>query len=93
MKDWTEEPIDFTVWKRLHGNPFADYDPLERIALWSLWEMPSCSVGKLLRRGRPACEPTQVRSVRLPVKTWARLEQDARAASTSLNSLLKRRLG
>ncbi len=51
--DWTDRPIDFRKWKRVPGNPFADYDPAEGIALWSLWEMPSSSVGKWVRRGRP----------------------------------------
>ena len=92
-KDWTEEPLDLTVWKRVPGNPFADYDPGDEIALWSLWEMPSSSAGKLVRRGRPTAEPTMVRSVRLPLKTWARLEDEARAANTSVNALIKRRLG
>ena len=63
--DWTDRPIDLRVWKRVRGNPFADYDPADGIALWSLWEMPSCSVGPLVRRGRPRREPTAERSVRL----------------------------
>ncbi len=50
--DWTDEPIDFDVWKRVPGNPFADYDPKEGIALWSLWEMPSSVVGRKVRRGK-----------------------------------------
>jgi hypothetical protein len=93
MKDWTEEPIDTKVWKRVPGNPFADYDPAEGIALWSLWEMPSSAVGKLVRRGRPPGEPTAVRSVRLPVTTWERLENEAKEAHTSVNALIRRRLG
>jgi len=75
------------------GHPFADYDPAEGIALWSLWEMPSSTLGKLVRRGRPAGEPTALRSVRLPVKTWARLESEAQRAGTSVNALIRRRLG
>jgi hypothetical protein len=50
---WSDEPIDLKLWKRVPGNPFADYDPADGIALWSLWEMPSCVVGKVVRRGRP----------------------------------------
>jgi hypothetical protein len=92
MTDWTDEPIDLTVWKRVPGNPFADYDPADGIALWSLWEMPSTSVGKVVRRGRPAGEPTAVRSVRLPVETWERLEKEAEASHTSVNALIRRRL-
>jgi hypothetical protein len=93
MMDWTDEPIDLKVWKRVPGNPFADYDPADGIALWSLWEMPSSAVGKVVRRGRPAGEPTVVRSVRLPVATWERLEQEAEAAKTSVNALIRSRLG
>lgn len=51
-KSWTEKRIDRRSWKRLPGNPFADYEPADGIALWSLWEMPSFSVGQLVRRGR-----------------------------------------
>ncbi len=93
MKDWTDEPIDLDVWKRVPGNPFADYDPADGIALWSLWEMPSSSVGKLVRRGRPRSEPTSVRSIRLPVSTWKRLEAEAEAEATSVNDLIRKRLG
>lgn len=93
MKDWTDEPIDPLVWKRVPGNPFADYDPADGIALWSLWEMPSCTVGKLVRRGRPRGEPTAVRSVRLPVATWKRLEKEAEEAATSVNDLIRKRVG
>jgi hypothetical protein len=93
MKDWTDEPIDLDVWKRVPGNPFADYDPADGIALWSLWEMPSPSVGRLVRRGRPPGEPTAVRSIRLPVSTWKRLETEAEAAATSVNDLIRKRLG
>jgi hypothetical protein len=75
------------------GNPFADYDPADGIALWSLWEMPSTAVGKLIRRGRPRGVPTAVRSVRLPVSTWKRLESEARAQNTSINALIARRVG
>lgn len=75
------------------GNPFADYDPREGIALWSLWEMPSSSVGRIVRRGRPPGEPTAVRSVRLPVAIWERLEKEAHARKTSLNGLIRRKLG
>src|SRR5215471_2960748 len=51
-RDWTEGPIDLKAWKRVPGNPFADYDPPEGIALWSLWEMPSSIVGSVVRRAR-----------------------------------------
>lgn len=91
--DWTEEPIDLSRWKRVPGNPFADYDPADGIALWSLWEMPSTAVGKVVRRGRPPGEPTAVRSVRLPVTTWQRLEQEAADEHTSVNALIRRKLG
>jgi hypothetical protein len=90
---WTDEPIDLKVWKRVPGNPFADYDPADRIALWSLWEMPSSAVGKLVRRGRPRGKPTAVRSVRLPVETWKRLEAEATAANTTINSVIAKRVG
>ena len=93
MKDWTDEPIDPRVWKRMPGNPFADYDRADGIALWSLWEMPSSAVGKLVRRGRPRGAPTAVRSLRLPVTTWQRLERDAAKAGVSINALARRRLG
>jgi len=94
-KNWSEERIDPRVWKRMPGNPFADYDPADGIALWSLWEMPSFSVGKLVRRGpgRPRSKPTAVRSVRLPVETWQRLEVEAAAKKTSVNSLIAKRVG
>ena len=91
--DWTDEPIDMKVWKRVPGNPFADYDPAEGIALWSLWEMPSSSVGPLVRRGRPRGEPTAVRSIRLPVATWKRLEEEAKRAHTTVNALVAKRIG
>jgi hypothetical protein len=91
--DWTDEPIDFRVWKRVPGHPFADYDPADGIALWSLWEMPSCSVGKLVRRGRPRGELTTVRSIRLLVVTWKRLEQEAKRAHTTVNALVAARIG
>ena len=93
MKDWTEEPIDLSVWKRVPGNPFADYDPEDGIAVWSLWEMPSTAVGKLVRRGRPPGEPSAVRSIRLPIAMWERLEKEAEAANTSVNALIRKRLG
>lgn len=93
MKDWTKERIDWRVWKRVPGNPFADYDPAEGIALWSLWEMPSTAVGKPIGRGRPKREPTAVRSIRLPVSTWKRLEQEAARKGSSVNALLARRIG
>jgi hypothetical protein len=93
MMDWTDEPLDFSVWKRVPGNPFADYDPADGIALWSLWEMPSCAIGKVVRRGRPRGEPTAVRSIRLPVATWKRLEQEAKQAKTTVNALIARRIG
>jgi hypothetical protein len=81
------------MWKRVPGNPFADYDPAEGIALWSLWEMPSSAVGPIIRRGRPKGVPTAVRSVRLPVELWERLEKEAAASKTSLNSLIRRKVG
>lgn len=95
MKNWTDEPIDRKVWKRVPGNPFADYDPADGIALWSLWEMPSSAVGEVVRRGRgrPRSKATSVRSVRLPVETWKRLEQEARAANTTVNALIAKRVG
>ena len=95
MKNWAEERIDRRSWKRVPGNPFADYDPKDGIALWSLWEMPSFLVGKLVRRGRgrPRTKPTSVRSVRLPVETWQRLEAEASAKKTSVNSLIAKRVG
>jgi predicted DNA-binding ribbon-helix-helix protein len=55
--------------------------------------MPSTAVGKLIRRGRPRGVPTAVRSVRLPVSTWKRLESEARAQNTSINALIARRVG
>ena len=75
------------------GNPFADYDPSEGIALWSLWEMPSSAVGRVVRRGRPKGVPTAVRSVRLPVALWDRLEKEAVANKTTVNSLIRRKVG
>lgn len=93
--DWTDERIDRKHWKRVPGNPFADYDPKDGIALWSLWEMPSSSVGKVVRRGRgrPKGKPTTVRSVRLPDATWKRLEAAARAGKTTVNALIAKRVG
>lgn len=91
--DWTDEPIDFNVWKRVPGNPFADYNPNDGIALWSLWEMPSCAVGVKVRRGRPRGNPTAVRSVRLPVEIWKRLEKEAAQANMTVNALIARRIG
>ena len=93
MKDWTEEPIDRKVWKRVPGSPFADYDPKDGIALWSLWEMPSSAVVKLVRRGRPRGKPSAVRSIRLPVATWERLEKEARTKKTTVNALIAKRVG
>ena len=90
--DWTDRPIDFHKWKRVPGNPFAEYDPADGIALWSLWEMPSTSVGKLVRRGRPKGSPTAVRSVRLPVAEWNRLEREARRRKISVNALIAARV-
>ncbi len=90
---WTDEPIDLKVWKRVPGNPFADYDPADGIALWSLWEMPSCSVGKFVRRGRPRGKPTAVRSIRLPVETWKRLEAQAKTENTTINAFIAKRVG
>ncbi len=92
MKDWTEERLDFRKWKRVPGNPFADYDPEEGIGLWSLWEMPSSAIGKLVRRGRPRGPPTKVRSVRLPAKDWDALEREARKHKISVNALIAKRL-
>ncbi|HEY2405643.1 MAG TPA: hypothetical protein VGI10_06560 [Polyangiaceae bacterium] len=91
--NWTDERIDRKVWRRVPGNPFADYDPKEGIALWSLWEMPSCLVGKAVRRGRPRGRPTSVRSVRLPVETWKRLEAEAKVQKKTINSLIAKRIG
>jgi hypothetical protein len=90
--DWTEQPIDRKVWKRVRGNPFADYDPADGIALWSLWEMPSCNAGTMVRRGRPRSAPTAVRSVRLTVKDWERLEREAKRKKLSVNALIASRL-
>jgi hypothetical protein len=90
--DWTELPIDRHDWKRVRGNPFADYDPADGIALWSLWEMPSSSVGALVRRGRPRSAPTAVRSIRLSVVEWERLEAEAKRANISVNALVASRL-
>ena len=90
--DWTEKRIDPRVWKRVRGNPFADYDPADGIALWSLWEMPSASVGTFVRRGRPRGEPSSVRSVRLATAEWAKLERQARKKQVSLNALIAERL-
>ena len=90
---WTDKPIDRKVWRRVPGNPFADYDPADGIALWSLWEMPSCAVGKVVRRGRPRGKPTAVRSIRLPVETWKRLEAEATTKNTTINSLIAKRVG
>jgi hypothetical protein len=90
--DWTDKPIRLQVWKRVRGNPFADYDPADGIALWSLWEMPSSSVGPLVRRGRPRNEPTAVRSVRLSVTEWERLERAAKRKKISVNALVASRL-
>ncbi|MGH7281147.1 MAG: hypothetical protein ACRELY_06470 [Polyangiaceae bacterium] len=92
MKDWSEERIDFRKWKRVPGNPFADYDPKDGIALWSLWEMPSTSIGKLVRRGRPRGNPTAVRSIRLSVAEWERLERVAKKKKISVNALVAKRL-
>jgi hypothetical protein len=90
--DWTDKRIDFRQWKLVRGNPFADYDPADGIALWSLWEMPSSSLGKLVRRGRPRGIPTAVRSIRLPVEEWGKLEREARRRKVSVNALIARRL-
>jgi hypothetical protein len=90
---WSDAPVDFRVWKRVPGNPFADYDPSEGIALWSLWEMPSSALGKVVRRGRPRGEPSAVRSIRLPVSTWKRIEKEAKRANASVNALIARRIG
>lgn len=55
--------------------------------------MPSSVVGALVRRGRPRSRPTAVRSVRLPLSTWKRLETQASAENTSVNALIARRIG
>jgi hypothetical protein len=55
--------------------------------------MPSSAVGRLVRRGRPRGKPTAVRSVRLPVDTWKRLEAQASIEKTSVNALIARRVG
>jgi hypothetical protein len=34
-----------------------------------------------------------VRSVRLPLETWKRLEAEARAENTTINALIARRIG
>ena len=91
--NWTDKPIDRRVWKRVRGNPFADYDPADGIALWSLWEMPSTSVGKLVRRGRPRSAPTAVRSIRLPVVVWQELEGEAKRKRSNVNALIAARVG
>ncbi|MEO8182917.1 MAG: hypothetical protein ABI895_29135 [Deltaproteobacteria bacterium] len=85
--------MDLKVWKRVPGHPFADYDPADGIALWSLWEMPSSALGKLIKRGRPPSRPTAVRSVRLPVETWKRLESEAISENTTINALIAKRVG
>lgn len=90
--DWSDERIDFKKWKRVRGKPFADYDPADGIALWSLWEMPSTMLGKLVRRGRPRGNPTAVRSVRLPLTEWERLEREAKKKKMSVNALIAKRL-
>jgi hypothetical protein len=90
--DWSDKPFDRRVWKRVTGNPFADYDPSDGIALWSLWEMPSSSVGTLVRRGRPRQAPTAVRSIRLSVTEWTKLEREAKKAKMSVNALVAERL-
>jgi hypothetical protein len=91
--DWAEEPFDPAKWKRVPGHPFADYDAAEGIALWSLWEMPSSAIGKPVRRGRPPGKPTAVRSIRLPLETWKRLEAEASAEQTTVNALIAKRVG
>jgi len=55
--------------------------------------MPSSAVGAVVRRGRPPGEPTAVRSVRLPVAVWERLEREAASKKTSLNGLIRRKVG
>jgi hypothetical protein len=85
--------LDLKVWRRVPGHPFADYDPADGIALWSLWEMPSSALGTLVRRGRPVSRPTAVRSVRLPVETWKRLESEASTENTTVNALIAKRVG
>jgi hypothetical protein len=91
--DWSDRPVDLRKWKRVRGNPFADYDPADGIALWSSWEVPSSSLGERVRRGRPRSAPTAVRSVRLPVAEWRRLEREARRSKISVNALIAARLG
>jgi hypothetical protein len=91
--DWTDRRIDFRKWKRVPGDPFADYDPADGIALWSLWEMPSSSLGERVRpRGRPPGRPSAVRSIRLPLEEWQRLEREARKQKVSVNALIAARL-
>jgi len=91
-KSWTDRPIDMRVWKRVRGNPFADYNPREGIALWSLWEMPSCAVGRLVRRGRRTREPSVTRKIRLPASEWKRLEKEALRTGASVDTLVATRL-
>jgi predicted DNA-binding ribbon-helix-helix protein len=55
--------------------------------------MPSSMVGKAVRRGRPKSRPTAVRSVRLPIETWKRLEAQAKKGDVSVNALIARRIG
>jgi hypothetical protein len=57
--------------------------------------MPSTTIGEPIRRGpgRPKGEPTAVRSVRLPVSTWKRLEKEAAEEELSINALIARRIG
>lgn len=81
--DWTDERIDFQKWKRVPGNPFADYDAAEGIALWSLWEMPSSSLGKLVRRGR-----ARPKLVRLDEDVASAFEDDA-AVNEALRLVLR----
>jgi uncharacterized DUF497 family protein len=37
-------------------------------------------------------EPPAVRSLRLPVATWTRLEEEAKATNTTVNALIARRI-
>jgi predicted DNA-binding ribbon-helix-helix protein len=47
----------------------------------------------VVRRGRPPGEPTAVRSVRLPVALWERLEKEAAENKTTINGLIRRKVG
>lgn len=42
--------------------------------------------------GRPPKPPTALRSIRLPVTEWQRLEREAQAAKTSVNAIVAARV-